>query len=211
MELKGKNVYFLGDSITFGVGPSDDSLSYHALLAKEMGFTAHNRGLSASCIARKVESFYDIEDKMPFCLRVEDIPDDCDLLVIFGGTNDYGRYIPVRGREGVKDLFTFSGALRHLLARSRERFPKTIFLTPFPRYNAETVSGFESSPLSKYVEEMYRVCGEFSVPVCDLYHLVPLDPGNREHIRDYFPDGLHPNDAGHRIIADLLKDFLVSL
>lgn len=213
MELKGKKVCFLGDSITFGVGPSDDSLIYHALLSKEMGFTAYNYGLSASCIARKVESVYDIWDKMPMCLRVEDIPDDCDLLVIFGGTNDYGRAIPLSGREGTDDLFTFRGALKHLLTRAKERLPnaKTLFMTPFPRANAEKSLGFDSAPLDSYVKEMYRLCNKFSVLVCDLYSLVPLDPKNQEHIRGYFPDGLHPNDVGHRIIADILKNFLITL
>ncbi|MBR5453016.1 MAG: SGNH/GDSL hydrolase family protein [Clostridia bacterium] len=213
MDLKGKKVYFLGDSITFGVGPSDYSRIYHSILAERLGFEAFNHGMSGACIARFVEGEYDIWDKMPFCLRIEDIPSDCDLLVIFGGTNDFGRAVPVRGREGTDDLFTFVGATRHLLTRAKERFPnaKTVFLSPFPRSSANTLRGFAGSPLIEYVKVIYSTCREFSAPVCDLYNLIPVRPDEREDIERYLPDGLHPNDAGHEMIADLLEDFLKKL
>lgn len=213
MELIGKKVYFLGDSITFGVGPSDNSRIYHSLLAERFGFEAVNFGMSGSRIARREEPIYDVLDKMPFCLRIEDIPDDCELLVIFGGTNDFGGAVPLRGREGTDDLYTFTGALRHLLARAREKFPsaKTVFLSPFPRSAANTVRGFRGSPLDGYVSVIYDTCREFSVPVCDLYKLVPVRPDEAEDRERYLPDGLHPNDAGHEIIADILGDFLKKL
>ena len=45
----------------------------------------------------------------------------------------------------------------------------------------------------------------------DLYNRLPVDPNRPEDVEKYAPDGLHLNDAGHRMLAQLLKDFLKAL
>ena len=53
MELKGKKIAFLGDSITYGVGASCAETSYVGAFAKESGAQVFNFGVSGTRIARQ--------------------------------------------------------------------------------------------------------------------------------------------------------------
>lgn len=57
------------------------------------------------------------------------------------------------------------------------------------------------APYSEYRNVVYEVGKEFNVPVVDLFDL-DLDG------RNFYDDGIHPDDAGHQAIALLLKDKL---
>ena len=95
MEIKGKKVLFLGDSITQGVGASSIENRYPDVFARNTGAIAINYGVSGSRIARQKKRYFAPENIAPerdFILRTdEDMkPDNVDLIVVFGGTNDYG-------------------------------------------------------------------------------------------------------------------------
>ena len=54
MELRGKKINFLGDSITQGIGTSDVSQGFVALIGREEGLAAaRNYGISGTRIARQ--------------------------------------------------------------------------------------------------------------------------------------------------------------
>ena len=54
MELKGKKINFLGDSITEGVGASEEQFMYPNVIAAECGLAAaRNYGISGTRIARQ--------------------------------------------------------------------------------------------------------------------------------------------------------------
>ena len=62
--------------------------------------------------------------------------------------------------------------------------------------------------LKTYVDIIREVTEYYSLPVLDLYAtsgLQPLVPVIKEK---FVPDGLHPNDAGHVILADKIIAFL---
>ncbi len=52
-----------------------------------------------------------------------------------------------------------------------------------------------------------EVCKANNIPVIDLFEINPIDPGDAK----YMPDGLHPNDKGHSIIADIVGEALLKL
>lgn len=212
MELKGKKINFIGDSITYGVGPSSFDKTYHALIAEREGIIAKNYGISASKIAKYVESIYDLGDLMPFCERAADM-EDADAVVVFGGTNDYGMGIPLCDADYTFDKYTFHGALHILIRTLLEKYPgkPIIFMTPIHRANEKQICGFLGKPLSEYVQMIRDVCEAYSIPVCDLYKTAGIYADNPKHRELYIPDGLHPNDAGHEIIASRLTAFLKSL
>ncbi len=213
MELKGKKINFLGDSITYGVGASSEEKTYHGLIAQREGIIARNYGISGSKIAKHVEAIYDIRGNMPFCLRVDEMDADTDAVVVFGGTNDYGAEIPLCDAGYTLDKYTFYGALHILIRALLERYPgkPIIFMTPIHRIGEKNNRKSCGKPLSKYVQMIRDVCEAYSIPVCDLYKNAGIyadDPAQREL---YVPDGLHPNDAGHELIASRLTAFLKSL
>ncbi len=65
--------------------------------------------------------------------------------------------------------------------------------------------------LEGYVEIEKKVAKYYSIPVLDLFSISGLQPKVQTIHERFMPDGLHPNDDGHRIIADRLVGFLKTL
>ena len=56
-----------------------------------------------------------------------------------------------------------------------------------------------------------RIAEYYAIPVLDLYAQSGIQPEVPIIKEWYCPDGLHPNDDGHRLIAEKLKGFLEML
>ena len=147
---------------------------------------------------------------------------DADVIIIFGGTNDYGHGKALMGEFTDRTVNTFYGACHILIEGLLRKYPNSeiVFMTPLHRLKEELSEekkdrGLEyvpaAYPLKKYVKAIKKVCEYYSVPVLDLYSVSGIQP-NVEIIKEkYCPDGLHPNDAGHERIKNRLKEFLRSL
>ena len=61
--------------------------------------------------------------------------------------------------------------------------------------------------LADYVEAMRTICKKRGVDVIDLFAMNPLDPDDKELV----PDGLHPSDKGHAIMAQVIAEELLKL
>lgn len=92
MNLQGKKIIFLGDSITEGAGTSAPAHIYLNVLARGAGLAeARNYGIGGTRIARQTRSLANLEylDELDFCKRFDKMDDDADIVVVFGGTNDF--------------------------------------------------------------------------------------------------------------------------
>lgn len=208
MELKGKTINFLGDSITEGVGASCVENRYTDVFAKETDVSImRNYGISATRIANQQKVERDI-DKLSFCQRFDRMDDDADIIVVFGGTNDYEHGDAPFGTFEDRTPETFCGACHYLMKGLIEKYPdKTIvFMAPLHREFE-----FENIPLKDYVDIIKRTAEYYSIPVVDLFATAGICPALEIHKQTYCPDGLHPNDAGHRRVAMRLKAFLEAL
>lgn len=70
-----------------------------------------------------------------------------------------------------------------------------------------------SLKLLDYVNAIIQVAGYYGIPVLDLYNksgLYPY-PYTGACAKTLMPDGLHPNEAGHEIIARMLTRLLDTL
>lgn len=65
--------------------------------------------------------------------------------------------------------------------------------------------------LCDYVAIIRRTAEYMGLPVLDLYKMSGLQPRIPIIMERFVPDGLHPNDAGQRKIADRLEGFLLSI
>ena len=219
MELKGKIINFLGDSITEGAGTSSQAATYHGLLKGKYGLKeARNYGIGGTRIARQTEITSLVRDR-DFILRARTMEKDADVVVVFGGTNDFGNGQAHVGTFEDRDNRTFYGALHNLIQDLiKDYCNKTIvFITPLHRYNEESChgtwkpNGVEQHPLKDYVYAIKEVCEYYSVPVLDLFAYGELCGNTPEWYVKYMPDGLHPNDEGHEILANKLGKFLENL
>jgi len=222
MNIKGLKINFLGDSITQGVGTSSADKIYHAVLKREAELLeARNYGISATRFAiqkgtpkRPKDEFVDVNS---FCERFDKMEDDADVVVVFGGTNDYGHGDAPLGKFSDRNPDTFYGACHFLFRGLIKKYlgKPVIVMTPLHRVNETRNTGdAKTEPygtLKEYVDIIREVAEFYSLPVLDLYRESALQPDIKEIQEKYIPDGLHPNDEGHKIIAYKLKNFLEAL
>lgn len=218
MELKGKKINFLGDSITEGCGTSGIEFGFPWLLKQRLGLAeARNYGIGGTRIAAQLACAGSGEDRN-YCGRALELDPDADVVVVFGGTNDYGHGDAPLGGPEDRTENTFWGACHVLFARLQERFPKAaiVVLTPLHRTNEENERGDSSKPvpsgtLETYVEILRAVVRRFDLPMLDLFEKSAVDTRIPGVVEKYIPDGLHPNDAGHVVLADEIEAFLRNL
>ena len=211
MELKNKKINFLGDSITEGVGASEEQYIYLNVVAGECGLAAaRNYGISGTRIARQ-----DDEELFgnPFCDRYLTMDDDADVIVVFGGTNDYGHGRAPFGTFDDRTGDTYYGAWHVLLSGLLEKYPggQIVIMTPLHCATEENPSMGNGRPLKDYVRAAKEVAEFYSIPVLDLFAMSGIQPQIPVIREKYCPDGLHPSDAGNRRIAERLAGFLKSL
>ena len=209
MELKGLKINFLGDSITEGVGASSYENCYFSQFAAKSGAICRNYGISGTRIARKKVPSEKPRYDLDFPSRVSEMDEDADMVIVFGGTNDYGHGDAPLGEPCDRTVWSFYGGLHVLYDSLLERFPKAkiVILTPMVR-REEVRDGYALPP---FVEAVRQVAGEFKFPLLDMYRDYPVNLRDVETMKKYMPDGLHPSDLGHAVLADMLIDYLKEL
>lgn len=177
----------VGDSITFGAGVEDRiENNYPRVLGKLLGerYQVGNFGVNGATLLKKGDKPY---WGLPAFKRVTEF--EPHLVVIKLGTND-------SKPQNWKFQGDYGNDLRALVDhfRSLPSKPRIWLCKPVPvartrwGISEKTVKG-EVIPI---IEEVAR---DRKLPIIDLF--AALD----KH-RDLFPDGVHPNAAGARIIAE---------
>ena len=217
MELKNKKILFLGDSITEGVGASSPEKCYVSVFGKLSGAEVKNYGIGGTRIAKQSKISLSEESDRDFMSRVDEMDSEADVVVVFGGTNDFGHGDSTIGDFSSRDECTFYGALHILCTSLINKYPKAdvIFMTPLHRVSEDDdvneIGLKREALLSGYVDIIKEVAGYYSLPVLDLFNTSGIQP-KVDIIREiYMPDGLHPSDAGAEKIAKRLYNFLLSL
>ncbi len=155
-----------------------------------------------------------------FTKRYLSLPADLDLVLVFGGVNDFAQnatYGAITDAPSDVDGATFYASLHFLCQGLVTRYPDAtvVFMTSLPRkYGGETYYDATNSvgkKLIDYVNAIKEVCAFYSIPVLDLYSKSELYPWDAAQVTAYIPDGLHPNAAGHERIANKLTGFLATL
>ena len=212
MNLQGKIITVLADSITQGVGVSAEENTFQNVMGRMVGAAeVRNFGISGTRLARQ----YGEVDKYPwpFTERFQTMPDDADLVIVFGGTNDYGHGDAPFGTFDDRTNDTFTGACHYLFSELVKKYPsaRIVVMTPLqPSYDQNPSVG-NGRPLIDYVDTIIAVANHYSLPVLDLYRTAGICPRMQEQLELFMPDGLHPNDAGAYRIAERLTAFLNAL
>ena len=204
---KDIKITYLGDSITSGVNTSKRYLEYieDKLTAQSYDVTTVNLGIGGTTIASSSDR------PNGFVTRWQNIPSDSDVIVVFGGTNDYGASIPMG--EMTDDKTTFKGALNYLITSIQNAYPNAdlLVLTPIKRcighWTGEgTMQDGDKLPnnkgllLSNYVDALKEVSGNNGAKVIDLYDNSGFNPRVQANYNRNTVDGLHPNAVGHYLL-----------
>lgn len=207
-----KKISFLGDSITEGAGASKIENNYVNKVGEKLGVESLNFGVGGTRIAKQNGDGNDRYAEY-FLLRAKKMPKDADLVFVFGGTNDFGHGDAPIGNINDRTDLTFYGALNNLIEYLIETFgkEKIRFILPLARFDQDNPFGEgnkkePSLTLKGYVDIIREVLDEFGIESLDLSDSFskPLtNKGDRLTV-----DGLHPNDLGHKIIADKIVEYI---
>ena len=141
-----------------------------------------------------------------FCNRVDDCKTADEIFVAFG-TNDYGTDVPI-GKSGDNTTLTFFGAVDYCLKTLKARAPLSdiYVLLPLPRVdeNKPNKSGFTLDDYRKAIAEVGK---KYGVTIIDGKKL-PVNPSNEKDKQNIIFDGTHFNDYGHKLIADLILEYI---
>ena len=212
----GKKVACLGDSIT---QKTENVRKYYDFWKVYLSpDVVLDYGVAGSSISRKTGEWPTWDTQVPFVERIKTIPKDIDVLTIFGGVNDWVADRTL-GSLGDTEDTTFYGALDKMFKYATQNFQdKDIYVfTPLQNdwikrpANDGTTDGRNRSGkyLKEYVEAIKQVAEKYAIPVCDLYSTMfyPFAEGFTEK---YMPDGLHPNESAHKLMANKMANFIES-
>lgn len=215
MKLDGLKINFLGDSITEGVGTSGPAARYHAVLKELAGLAeVRNYGIGGTRFSIQTgtpeQPKDDWVDVNSFCERFDKMEDDADVVIVFGGTNDYGHGDAPIGSFEDRTPYSFYGACHYLFSGLIKKYlgKPVIIMTPLHRIDLTIPNSNSGACLKEYVNIIREVAEYYSLPVLDLYATSGIQPSIEEIKAKYMPDGLHPNDEGNKVIANKLKSFL---
>lgn len=174
----------LGDSITFGTGVSRGKV-WTTLVQQRHGCQMINRGIpgdtSGGMLARYI---HEVEQHRP------------QMVVLLGGGNDI---------FSSGDDRTARANLTAMTHQTSARALRPVVCTPLPIRPAEmspewrTFTGGDAAlqPLAEYASWLRLFCKTFSIPFVD-YWSVFAERGD-----GLYCDGVHPNAAGHILMADI--------
>ena len=139
-----------------------------------------------------------------------------EILIIEHGVNDYLSGTPIRNGKDLYDSKTFTGALRSSVTMIREAYPNLRIVLVTPAYcaprKAEDVhfpcdeNNYGGGYLEEYVNAELELAEELGVEIIDLYHGIDMHSDNFE---DYLYDGLHFNEEGRKLMAEIIANYLL--
>ena len=113
---------------------------------------------------------------------------------------------------------TFCGACHYLLRELKVNFPQAEIVVTTPMHRCREDDPYGSGrktepcpPLREYAAAIRQTAQEYGLHVLDLFGERFLDPNDPEIQQKYVPDGLHPNDEGHVLLAERIARFLEAL
>lgn len=184
---------------------------------------------NGSCIA-KINS----SDTTYFSNRVASMDNDFDMVIVWGGLNDFGYNFGSNGGTELgtatdSTVDTFYGALNVLcdaLAKKYKRAKIAFVLTTpiatlatMQAHNLQYGGGDQANTkgfyFKQYMDAIKEVCEKYSYPVLDLYNNSGFTQDNitimTSNITETNPDGLHPSKEGFDRIINQLALFIGNL
>ena len=200
----GKKIAVLGDSIT-------ELNLWQSYISNYFGCEMVNYGVGGSRVAD-----YPVGERSDYMCgddRINDIPSDTDVILVFGGHNDFSVTTPIGeivrwwtlSDENSKSEFYSAYAL--LLKKLTEQFPKAKIITMScvgGRTSSETVNEdgqwyLNNLCMEDYAEAVKRISKYYGIPCIDVGGESGINTLNHT---TYIADVIHPNEIGGKLIAN---------
>jgi sialate O-acetylesterase len=202
----------IGDSITEGVGASDKArTSYPVVLQELLGnsFEVRNFGRGGCTVLRSATNEwargYALQPQHRAALAFKP-----DIVVCNLGINDVSDFAWERFGPDLDASFreTFAGDYLQIIDEYRKIEPPPKFLMWCPAAPLFKGQRYFGSPRLQVIRDALRDVADRSG--AEAVDMEAAFRGEKEHAR-FFPDGLHPDDRGHRKIAEAVRQAIVAM
>ncbi len=184
MEHIESKIVAIGDSITYGF-PYTSKSSWFNLAAKQLNIEYMNKGINGDTTDGMLERFY----KDVLCQKLSHV-------IIMGGTND--AYAGIAVDEVINNLQTMAE-----LAVDNTITP--IFGLPIPCNDVDA-----ESLLGQYREQICQYAAENDIAIINFYGAM-VDEGSGKIEEGLHSDGIHPNEAGYKVMAGVAIEFFTEM
>ena len=213
IDFSDKKIACLGDSITAATNLEGQEnyleMSYPYQLGEVLNAGEMvNLGIGGSSIGRYWDN--------AFVDRYKEIPEDSDIIIVMGGTNDgFCASEKELGSLQEREKRTFAGDLDELLKGLKKDYPdaEIVLVTPLPNILHDMLRRDRKDllPQSSFVAIMKQLSEEYEIPVIDLYGSGILDSHDAAVIHSFIPDGVHGNEMGYRYLAEHIAAELIRI
>jgi lysophospholipase L1-like esterase len=197
----GKRYLALGDSITFADGNSEDNgkrlKGYQRILAEKLGMELTTFAVGGMELTHGLRGYFSSD-------YLQNYVKNAEVISILIGTNDFGTNQPlgdITKYNSISFNEEYIGSYQYMLKKIFEWNPKAtiIILTPTHRSNGEDPNT-QGLTLLDYVNATRKVADFTSCKCIDLYSYGVI---NTLNYNEYTIDGLHPNQVGHNLLAEI--------
>lgn len=191
----------MGDSIAAGTYtgendwcPLSKAKTFGSIVGEKLGF-GEVVNLAVNGISFKCEGSVNPEYSI---INQEQKAPECDMMIISAGTNDFGIDVPLGEKDDCGDV-SFIGAVELVFKRIAENRKNTrvVVVIPYVRKQKENKLGLS---LDDYRGVLVEKSSKYGFTV--------VHGENVEFTAEEMRDGLHPDDAGHRKIAEYILNNL---
>ena len=187
----------IGDSIT--EKNFRTKLNYHDYVATAMNLTVINDGLSGTGFLR------DFEGNPAYPKRLNRYNPAPEIITVFGSFNDLEEESTYKENMVGILTITMESYFQTLIEMYPLSFIGVISPTPWAKYHGPNY----------YVNCLKKAAENYNLPYLDLYNGTSLRPWIQESNKKFFScpespdgDGTHPNEEGHRLMAQPIEAFL---
>lgn len=204
---KDSRILFIGDSITdvkfnFRMMSKFKGRSIYALQLKKM-LKKYSKDIKVDIKGIASNRTYHVYDRLTKdCINLKP-----DVIIMLIGVNDaWENY----GPENYPPLLRpMEPHIREIYRRFRTELPDTqiLYLMPFMVDSVEEKLPFHKI-LDEYREILKNVASENGAKVLDM-QAVFNEAQKKTHPKDLAIDGIHPTNAGHKVMADAIAEMLI--
>jgi lysophospholipase L1-like esterase len=209
---------------------SGQLFSYAYWLSRNLNMTLYNYGISGSFLGLLNGNNYNAMET-----RYTGMEDTADLIIVMGGTNDIrgGGYpgMPL-GTMADRTEYTWYGALHRLIqglikkyyinqGLEKGRTKQIVFSTML--HNGVTYDyAYTGGTFKQFAEAEKIVCAYYGIPCYDMMSESGIAPHEFRIIRGwqdgytdlynpFIPDGTHPTELAHKMMAEKFTRYLLTL
>lgn len=211
-----KVMLFTGDSICYGVNwrPTVEDYSntgWRKIIQENYPKSiTYGYGIGGTTISKRSGRTDSILERMTTMFSEHP---EADYIIIEGGVNDAYNITdcPIgtisTGYTAELNENTFAGALESIFKYAQTNWigKKIGYIVTF-----KVPSAMGQFKFNEYMDIAKQICEKWSIPYCDLYNESNLNYYIQE-VSNAYGGGLHPNEAGYRIITNKIEKWLETL